>query len=115
MSENTVKRHYFEPGSSLHTLAPGNEMRIPALLKANFNTAVVARDNWLELAGDAEQVSRAMNFLSSLDRLYKLRNRQLDLRDIELLARNSYPLKNFPLPTISRTKRSWAFISVDSI
>lgn len=94
MSENTVKRHYFEPGSSLHTLAPGNEMRIPALLKANFNTAVVARDNWLELAGDAEQVSRAMNFLSSLDRLYKLRNRQLDLRDIELLARNSSDSSN---------------------
>ena len=89
MPENTVKRHYFEPGTTLHTFAPGQEMRIPALLGNSFHVKVISRDNWLELSGSASAVSKAMEFLSSLERLYKLRSRQLDLRDIELLARNS--------------------------
>lgn len=89
MSETTVKRHYFEPGVSLHTLAPGQEMRIPALLKEVFQVSVVSRDNWLEFSGEKDAVARTSVFLSSLDRLFKLRSRQLDLRDIELLARNS--------------------------
>ena len=89
MPENIVKRHYFEPGTSLHTFAPGQETRIPALLGINFNVKVISRDNWLELTGSEPAVNRALDFLNSLGRLYKLRGRQLDLRDIELLAKNS--------------------------
>ena len=33
MSENTVKRHYFEPGAGIHTIAPGQESRLPQLLR----------------------------------------------------------------------------------
>ena len=94
MPENTVQRHYFEPGTTIHTFAPGQEMRIPALLASSFHVKVISRDNWLELSGNASAVSKAMVFLSSLGRLYKLRKCQLDLRDIELLARNSVASDN---------------------
>lgn len=94
MPEITVKRHYFEPGTSLHTFAPGQEMRIPALLRSRFNVGVISRDNWLELSGAEQDVKAALDFLASLCRLYRLRNCQLDLRDIELLARNSAGVGN---------------------
>ena len=100
MSENTVKRHYFEPGASIHTIAPGQESRLPQLLRTTWNIRAVARDNWVELEGDAPAVSQAEMFLVSLGKFYKLRGKALDVRDVELLAKNSTAGEDFTLDTL---------------
>ena len=100
MSENTVKRHYFEPGAGIHTIAPGQESRLPQLLRTTWNIRAVARDNWVELEGDAPAVSQAEMFLVSLGKFYKLRGKALDVRDVELLAKNSTAGEDFTLDTL---------------
>ncbi|MBE6386969.1 MAG: PhoH family protein [Lentisphaeria bacterium] len=104
--ESVIKRHYFDPGVTLHTLAPGHEMRIPALIGSTFKVKVTSRDNWLEIEGNARDTENALVFLAELGKFYKLRKSQLDLRDIELLARNSAPGKNTDIETLWQGKIS---------
>ena len=105
MPEDTaIQRHYFDPGVTLHTLAPGHEMRIPSLVGSTFHVKVVSRDNWLELEGATECVKAALEFLDALGKFYKLRKSQLDLRDIELLARNSSGDRNTDIETLWKGK-----------
>ena len=58
--ESVIKRHYFDPGVTLHTLAPGHEMRIPALVGSTFKVKVTSRDNWLEIEGNALDFARQL-------------------------------------------------------
>ena len=100
MAETSVTRHYFEPGTGLHTFAPGQEIRVPQLIESTFKVKVVSRDNWLEISGAEHDVSRAGEFLVSLEKFYKLRNRELDIRDIGLLARNFSDIGNPDIDTL---------------
>ena len=104
--ESVIKRPYFDPGVTLHTLAPGHEMRIPALIGSTLKVRVTSRDNWLEIEGNAQDTENALVFLAELGKFYKLRKSQLDLRDIELLARNSAPGKNTDIETLWQGKIS---------
>ncbi len=86
MSE-TIERYYFENGLNFHAACAGNEVRNIRLIQSTFDVTVVARDGCVELAGEADHVARAKEFLVELARFFVIRNRKLDQRDFELICK----------------------------
>ena len=62
-------------------------MRLLRRIGETLSLVITGRDNAFELSGSAEAEARGEEFFSSLNRLFKLRRRELDARDFELLLR----------------------------
>lgn len=84
MPEN---RFYFDQGLTLHSACAGDEVRNLRFLQSQFGVKLVARENWVEVTGEAETVQRVLAFFAELVRFFKIRNRQIDTRDFEFLCR----------------------------
>jgi len=82
------ERFYFEPGFSLHTISPGDGVRLLNRISGHFGVGTVARDHWVELSGEADAVAQASEFFSALQKLFKLRHKELEKADVELLFRS---------------------------
>ena len=81
-------RFYFENGFSLHKACAGDEVRRLRMVEAAFRVRIVARDNWLQIAGETEDaVDRATAFFSGLARFSMLRGREIESRDFEFFCR----------------------------
>ena len=78
---------YLESGISLHSLCAGDEVRLLKTVEELFSSAIVARENLLEFSGSDNAVARTKEFFESLLKLYRLRGKQLEQRDVELLCR----------------------------
>lgn len=81
------ERFYFEPGLSFRTFGVKDEVRLLKQLSEIWHVTVNSRENWVEISGDDNQLNGALNFLTELQKLYKLRNRELDRSDYELVLR----------------------------
>ena len=78
---------YLEVGCSLSALCAGDEVRLLKSLEELFGSSIVARENIIEISGGDNAVLRTKEFFAALLKLYRLRNKQLELRDVELLCR----------------------------
>ena len=78
---------YLESGISLHALCAGDEVRLLKTVEELFGSAVVSRENMLEISGSDNAVLRTKDFFESLVKLYRLRGKQLEQRDVDLLCR----------------------------
>ena len=78
---------YLESGISLHALCAGDEVRLLKTVEELFSSAVVSRENLLEISGSDNAVARTKEFFDSLVKLFRLRGKQLEQRDVELLCR----------------------------
>ena len=78
---------YLESGITLHGLCAGDEVRLLKTVEELFSSAVVSRENLLEISGSDNAVARTKEFFDSLLKLYRLRGKQLEQRDVELLCR----------------------------
>ena len=56
----TVERFYFEPGFSLRATGAGDEVRLLDRFRNIFSVAVTARENWIELSGETDDIRRAL-------------------------------------------------------
>ncbi len=84
----TTEKFYFENGLSFHAACAGDVVRNLRRLEETFGVTLVAREGWVEITGSEAAVLRVRNFFTELSRFFLLRNRQLDQRDFELLARS---------------------------
>ncbi len=82
-----VERFYFEPGFSLRASGTGDEVRLLERFRNSFGINTVARGNWVELSGSAENVQNALTALNELQTIFKLRNKELDRADVETVFR----------------------------
>ena len=78
---------FLEPGTTLHSLCAGDEVKLLKTVKELFHAEISARENQLVLSGDENAVKRTKEFFTALVKLFKLRSRQLDQRDTEMLCR----------------------------
>ena len=78
---------YLEAGCSLHALCAGDEVRLLKSIEELFSSSIVARENIIEISGSDNAVLRTKEFFAALVKLYRLRGKQLELRDVELLCR----------------------------
>ena len=81
------QRFYFEPGLSFRAFGVKDEVRLLRQLSETYNVTVNARDNWVETAGDESAVSNTLKFFEELQKLFKLRSKELDRSDFELVLR----------------------------
>ena len=81
------QRFYFEPGLSFRTFGAKDEVRLLKQLAAEYQVEIISRDNWVELSGKDPAVSGAVKFLEEIQKLYKLRQKELDRSDFELVLR----------------------------
>lgn len=82
-----IERFYFEPGFSLRAAGTGDEVRLLERFRSIFTVNTVARENWVELSGEKDQVQNALDALNELQTLFKLRGRELDRADVETVLR----------------------------
>ena len=78
---------YFEPGTSLHTLCAGDEVKLLRTAEELFSVEISSRENLVALSGGGSAVDRAKSFFEALVKLHRMRGRQLEARDVELLCR----------------------------
>ena len=83
------ERFYFEPGLSFRSFGVKDEVRLLRQLSERCNVSVNARDNWVELSGDDECVDAALKYLTGLQKLFRLRGKELDRSDFELVMRQT--------------------------
>ena len=83
------ERFYFEPGLSFRSFGVKDEVRLLRQLSERCNVSVSARDNWVELSGDDECVDAALKYLVGLQKLFRLRGKELDRSDFELVMRQT--------------------------
>ena len=81
------QRFYFEPGISFRTFGVKDEVRLIKQLENEYQLNITARDNWVELDGSDASVKAALNFFDELQKLCKLRQKELDRADFELVLR----------------------------
>lgn len=81
------QRFYFEPGLSFRTFGVKDEVRLIKQLANEYQLDITARDNWVELAGNDVSVNAALRFFEELQKLFKLRQKELDRADFELVLR----------------------------
>lgn len=81
------ERFYFEPGMSFRAFGVNDEVRLLKQLSETFQITLNARDNWVELSGNENNVSGALAFFGQLQKLFKLRNKELERSDFELVLR----------------------------
>lgn len=81
------ERFYFEPGFSLRAVGTGDEVRLLEKFRQSFGVSAVARENWVELSGEPDDLREAVNALSELQSLFILRGRELDRHDAETILR----------------------------
>ena len=81
------QRFYFEPGLSFRTFGVKDEVRLIRQISAEYQVTVNARDNWVELSGSESAVNAALRFFEELQKLFKLRQEELDRADFELVLR----------------------------
>ena len=81
------QRFYFEPGLSFRAFGVKDEVRLLRQISETYNVTVNARDNWVELSGDESAVSNTLKFFEELQKLFKLRSKELDRSDFELVLR----------------------------
>ena len=96
------ERFYFERGFSLRAVGSGDEVRLLDRFRQVFHTRCAARDNWVELSGEAEDVRRAVSALHAMQQLFLLRDKELDRADVEMILRGSTPVAGEAL------KQLWA-------
>ena len=81
------QRFYFEPGISFCTFGVKDEVRLIRQLESEYQLNITARDNWVELDGSDAAVKAVLKFFDELQKLYKLRQKELDRADFELVMR----------------------------
>ena len=81
------QRFYFEPGISFCTFGVKDEVRLIRQLENEYQLNITARDNWVELNGSDASVKAVLNFFNELQKLCKLRQKELDRADFELVLR----------------------------
>ena len=81
------QRFYFEPGISFRTFGVKDEVRLIKQLENEYQLNITSRDNWVELDGSDASVKAALNFFDELQKLCKLRQKELDRADFELVLR----------------------------
>lgn len=81
------EKFYLEPGITLHELCAGDEVKFLRSAEELFSVRIVARENLIVISGSENAVLRTREFFDALLKLYRLRNRQLEQRDVELLCR----------------------------
>ena len=81
------QRFYFEPGLSFRTFGVKDEVRLIRQLANEYQLNITARDNWVELSGSDGSVKSALLFFEELQKLFKLRKKELDRADFELVLR----------------------------
>ncbi|MBO5668075.1 MAG: PhoH family protein [Lentisphaeria bacterium] len=82
-----TERFYFEPGFSLRAVGTGDEVRLLEKFRQIFDIAAVARENWVELTGEKDNLNGAKAALSELQTLFVLRGKELDRHDVEAVLR----------------------------
>ena len=81
------QRFYFEPGISFGTFGVKDEVRLIKQLENEYQLNITARDNWVELDGSDASVKAVLKFFDELQKLCKLRQKELDRADFELVLR----------------------------
>ena len=81
------QRFYFDPGLSFRAFGAKDEVRLLKQLSAEYQLEIVSRDNWVELSGSDSAVAKAVKFLEEIQKLFKLRQKELDRSDFELVMR----------------------------
>ena len=81
------QRFYFEPGISFGTFGVKDEVRLIRQLENEYQLNITARDNWVELDGSDASVKAVLKFFDELQKLCKLRQKELDRADFELVLR----------------------------
>lgn len=81
------QRFYFEPGFSFRTFGAKDEVRLLKQISAEYQLEVNARENWVEFSGEVSAVNRAVKFLEKLQKLFKLRQKELERSDFELVLK----------------------------
>ena len=81
------QRFYFEPGISFCTFGVKDEVRLIKQLENEYQLNITARDNWVELDGSDASVKAVLKFFDELQKLCKLRQKELDRADFELVLR----------------------------
>lgn len=81
------QRFYFEPGISFCTFGVKDEVRLIRQLENEYQLNITARDNWVELDGSDASVKAVLKFFDELQKLCKLRQKELDRADFELVLR----------------------------
>ena len=81
------QRFYFEPGLSFRTFGVKDEVRLIKQLANEYQLNITARDNWVELDGSDASVKAVLKFFDELQKLCKLRQKELDRADFELVLR----------------------------
>ena len=94
------QRFYFEPGLSFRTFGVKDEVRLIRQISETFQVTVNARDNWVELSGENDSVEKCCAFFEKLQTLFKLRGKELDRGDFELILRRSSIQDNIELDAL---------------
>ena len=81
------QRFYFEPGLSFRSFGVKDEVRLIRQLAGEYQVDITARDNWVELSGNDVSVKSALRFFEELQKLFQLRQKELDRADFELVLR----------------------------
>jgi phosphate starvation-inducible PhoH-like protein len=81
------QRFYFEPGLSFHAFGVKDEVRLLKQISSEFQIGINSRDNWVELSGETPAVAKAVKFLEELQKIFKLRQKELERSDVELVLR----------------------------
>ncbi len=81
------QRFYFEPGLSFRAFGAKDEVRLLKQISGEYQVEINSRDNWVELSGSADAVEKALKFLNELQKLFKLRQKELERSDFELVLR----------------------------
>ena len=81
------QRFYFEPGLSFRSFGVKDEVRLIRQLAGEYQIDITARENWVELSGNEVSVKSALRFFEELQKLFKLRQKELDRADFELVLR----------------------------
>ncbi len=82
------KKYYFEGDLSWHVACAGDEVKSLRTLERLFGVQLAARDNWVQVQGEADAVERTIAFLDELSSFYRLRRKQLETRDFDFLCRS---------------------------
>lgn len=80
-------KFYFENGMTLHEVFANHTLKNLKLTENQLNVSLVARDFWIKISGEANQVNRTKEFFRELANVCQMRNRHLDQSDFEQVLR----------------------------
>ena len=82
-----AEKFFFEPGFSLRAAGAGDEVRLLDRFRNVFRVRFAARENWVEIDGEPEDVRRATAALQAMQQIFLLRGKELDRADVEMILR----------------------------